>query len=297
MRAEIGKSSELHCQALAQRFYMAFALVVVLVFGATTATARQDLIVPPSGFWVAPIKQGEGLYGATSEAANWHVTQWRSASSLSGFDHRGMATSANQRIAMRGDGYELEADGKSIPCNLEFDTFFGSNNNQGMFKGYPSAVSSDMSLAEMTSLIHTIALHPVQEIDGGGKCSQRKAIYVTSIALRNDRTQSTFFYQLRLRKYRTSLKPFWWDKGIDGKRYGFGDNLESFGLSDVPMGSRRLVKVDLLPRIKQLLSDERVSIDRDLSHWRIGTTYHGVAIWGDVKVKSKWDGYSLYAEP
>jgi hypothetical protein len=281
----------------AVRLWKISLVIAFILFGVNPASARQDLIAPPSGLWVTPAAKGGKLYGPSSEDANWHVTQWRSAGTMSGFDGRGTASSSSQRIRLGDHGYELEADGKSVACDHEFDTFVGANNNQGMFKGYPSAVSADRRLSDMTALMHTIALHPISEIAGERNCRQQKAIHVTAISLRNDLTKSTLFYQLRLRTFQTELKPFWWDKGEDGKRYGFGDNLASFGLTDVPLGKRQVVTVDLLPRIKQLLADERVAIDRDLSHWRVGTAYHGVAIWGNVKVKARWDGFSLYAEP
>lgn len=275
-----------------------FALAALpFLFCWSLASARQDLIVPPNGLWVTPVERGGVLYGASSESANWHVSQWNSPSKLGNFDQDGVAIGENQRISIRDGRFEMEADGEAVPCNLEFDTFFGSNNKQGMYKGVPSAILTEMPLSAMQSLMHTIALTPLEETDRAAGCQQRKAVYVTSITLRNDTTGSTFFYQLRLRKYRASPKPFWWDKGSNGKRYGYGDNLQSFGIADVSLGQRRLISVDLLPRIRTLLLDDEIKIDRDLSHWRVGATYHGVAIWGAVRVKARWDSFSLYALP
>lgn len=258
-----------------------------------------EIITPPHGFWIASKEEKGQLYGPTSGNADWNISQWHAPKGeLEGFKG-GVAKGPNQNVRVLDGSYEIESDGNGLACGQEYGAFAGANNPR-VHKRYPSAYRESPPLSAMRRLKHRIALTPLAELVRDRNCQVTRGVIMTAVVLRNTHTDATFFYQLRLRKVNRAPEPHWWWKGErgggKGKNFGFGDNLETFGMGDAQLNRRTIVEVDLLPRLKELLRDPQVNIDRDPSHWVVSGTYHGQGIYGNIKILTRWDSFSLSYE-
>ncbi len=273
-----------------------FVATLLLVFaGYSVLSYADEIISAPHGFWVTSSEKKRELFGPSSVSADWHIAQWNSPNPDLGIFYNGMSKGTNQRVRVIDGFYEIEADGQGLACNREFDSFAGANNTR-VYKHYPSAYFGSPTLAEMHTLNHRIGVTPMIEMIQGKDCKMTKGVLMTAIVFHNTETDDTFFYQLRLRKIGAKMKPFWWSKGQPKgthKRYGFGDNLDSYGLSDAELNKHKVIDIDLLPRIKALLLDQSIDIDRNPAHWIVTSAYHGQAMWGNLKLSSRWESFRL----
>jgi hypothetical protein len=59
-------------------------------------------------------------------------------------------------------------------------------------------------------------------------------------------------------------------------------------------GTSTNYKIDLLPRLKQLIAKgARFGLAQDLSQWRITGAYEGLGSWGHVRGSAELSNYSL----
>ncbi len=115
--------------------------------------------------------------------------------------------------------------------------------------------------------------------------------FLTAVVFRNVDNGNTFFYQLELRPVNKSPSHYWWD--WSGPKWGYSDTLLNYGKSIPLIGTRVFYSLDLLPRLKEVLQNASNGIDTDLSHWVSIGSYHGSHVWGNVRLTSVWDSFSL----
>jgi hypothetical protein len=203
---------------------------------------------------------------------------------------------ASFEVTQQGTGLRCEMNG--IP--FEFDAFFAPQ---------PSAISKvalTRPIDATRRLRHRITLIVDESHQGAsGDCKVNQNHAITSVVFTNRRRRQTLFYQLTL--HQDGLReagPFWWATGKSGmggwastkgeERYGFQDRLEKFGLREPERGERLQLDIDLLGRIRQIISEGgKYGMDQDLSDWFLTGAYFGQGLWGRGNLSTRWTGYRL----
>jgi len=138
-----------------------------------------------------------------------------------------------------------------------------------------------------------------------GECQIDQNQAITSLVFSNRLHRQTLFYQLTLHQDgRRAEGPFWWAAGKTGvggwastkgeARFGFQDRLDKFGLREPEIGDRLDLDVDLLTRIRQVITEGRkYGMDQDLSHWFFSGVYIGQSLWGHGSLATSWTSYEL----
>lgn len=302
--------------------------VILLVAWSAIARAQVQLLDPPNGFWLLGKERPLQAYGPTEGDATWHISQWQNPNDqLPPFSKErcGSATcyrseEPDARILVlkpesgRPLRYTLTQSGAALECNLpngkprEFDLFLGPNvkSDEPVYRNLPSPTAVQPTLSEIKTLRHRL-LVKVAAITVKGGCKINQGQLLTAFVLRNDAVspRQVFFYQLRLFKWPQQSNPNWWSPGRDiinkkgelaFRRFGFGDNLSAFGRVDLKVGEEAMLDLDLLPRLREIIGSGIHGLDRDLSHWRIMSNYHGQHIWGKVELSSEWSNFELVAD-
>lgn len=191
----------------------------------------------------------------------------------------------------RGGQWEIAQNGRNLPPGDEF-AVFAEANQPHVYPAYRPAGSSSRPLSQMAYLHHTIGfvakyewVVDSDELNQGG--------FLSAVVFRNVDNGNRFFYQLELRSVNKPPCQEWWD--WSGPRWGYSDTITNYGKPIPRLGRRAFYHLDLLPRLKQVLQNASNGIDTDLSHWVVIGTYHGSHIWGNVRLTSVWDSFSLHA--
>jgi hypothetical protein len=272
--------------------------------------------------WIRP---GAGLtttgsyYGASAPDANWVVSQWNTPENLPPFVN-GDTGNGSLHVHLEPDhSTTLEQNGSALSCNRtyatglqsvhEFDLFIGPN-NAARPGARAAALGAAEPLASMRHLMHRITVQPISVDVVDTDCRVTRAVFLSAITLRDEESKQTLFYQLRLGMVQagagglvTALPgPFWFARGHDPRAgtngyFGYDDSVTYYGDAAARVGQTSSYVLDLLPRLTGIIKDGAAfGMDQDLSHWHVGGTYHGEVIWGHVKVRSHWSGFSLAAQ-
>ena len=302
---------------------LASAMFAVLVGGAGAATTLpndaakpRDVFLPPSGLWLLASDHSGRLYGATSAAANWKVAQWDIPADLPPFSANGI--SANKFASVQfhpGGAIALAQNLSAIPCmqvfpsgrNLvrEVDLLAGPN-KRNQAGNAPAADGDDtepLTQVENLMLRVTLSLNSFAVIDAA--CGNNRMNVTEAVVLTNPASRQTLFYQLRLatltdREGRKAPAPNWFFAGQNiqtgaSGQFGFGDNVMSFGAPFSQPGTSTPYKLDLLPRLKQLIAEgARFGVVQNLSQWHITGAYEGLGSWGHVRGSAEFSNYALY---
>lgn len=308
----------------------AVALVLALLVGGRPEAAAAEevrLFSPPSGLWLRGTDaQDEDFYGPTAEAADWFVSQWNNPGQrLPPFAPRACAQGAcfstidadgDARVDVDVDAagflrYGLSQNGAGLPCRREdgpraqeFDLFVA--NKTRFAAGLQQQKADRVPLGAMHALRMTVDVAPLHAVvRDTGRCRTNMGKLLVAVVLRNEaaRPRQTLFYQLRVFKIGVDPRPNWWREGSERElasgakvaSFGFGDNLDSYGVDDPALGARTRLDIDLLPRLRTVIASGEHGLDPDPDRWHIVSTYHGSHIWGDTELRSEWSGFSLKA--
>jgi hypothetical protein len=272
------------------------------VLAAGGATIPRDVFLPPSGLWLLASDHSGRLYGPTSAAANWKVAQWEIPADLPPLNANGVSTNKFASAEFhRGGTIALAQNLSDIPCTQvfpsgrtlvhEFDLLAGPNKHGRAGKA-PAADGDDAE-----PLTHTA-------------CSNNRMNVIEAVVLTNPASRQTLFYQLRLAtlagasgEHRNApVAPNWFFAGQNiqtgaSGQFGFGDNPTTFSVRFTEPGGSTNYKLDLLPRLKQLIAEgARFGVAQDLSQWRITGAYEGLGSWGHVRGSAELSNYSLRVE-
>jgi len=273
-------------------------IVAALLTCGTALASEQPVYAPATGFWLLRSDDSKQLYGPTSPEANWKIAQWDIPVDLPPFAG-GASENAFARVVFAGTrGYVLEQTTQKLPCDRkypsgrtlvnEFDLFASPNSQSDA--GYPSAaLHNQASLASLHHVHHEIGLDLLALSVIDGDCPITQVGFLTALVLTDPKARQTLFYQLRLAvlRYRDGVAatkmntPAWFFGGENlqnGGRgqYGFGDNVEALGAADAKPGSAVTYRLELLPRLVEVIAKGRdKGLDQDLSNWILSGTYHG----------------------
>ena len=238
---------------------------------------------------------------------------------------------ASVEVEKRGDSttVTMSQDNANMPCKLasggpgEFDLLVGMN-HPWVNRARPDASSIDPHpgvtdrLSNMRVLQQQVTVAQVREWSpyATPRCPNNQGNLMVAVVLRDDSVAppQALYYQLALRtichvgstykqcQAREHKSSFWWQgrpvSGPGGKtvrNFGYRDTLSTFGIEMVGSEASRVISIDLLPPISNLLDSGEYGIDQNLSHWRVMSAYYGQNIWGDVGLASRWSGYRLTA--
>jgi len=272
---------------------MKYAVLLLSLFSLNASAA--DLFDPPNGFYVAPAPYDRSLYGPSNSQANWHATQWNTPfNNLPAFNN-GKTQNGSQRFIDNGNSWEIAQSGMHVACGKEFAAFAGTN-KKNVYPAYPAAgQNSTLTLGNMEYLRHTIAVRPKYERVVNDRCAITQGGDLTAVIFKNTVNNNTFFYQLRLRTVENTRHGInWWP--WNGPSWGFGDTLSSYGETPAVLGKRKFFDLDLLPRIKEIITTTNKGLDKNLDNWVVSGSYHGSHLWGSIITTAVWDSFSLSAE-
>jgi len=267
-----------------------------------------------------------GTYGATGPNPTWNIAQWDiPGGKLSPFTtvsrtvFQARAPEAEVTV-IRDAGperVELRQDGALLPClgngePRESDLFLGPNGNNlrnvrlGMMPARPGAPSLT-AMSRLVLRVTTGATFARAQTDKG--CVVNQAGSLIGIVLSNfvARPTQTMFYQLTLSRFCGGGPPERlricnaparapWPYFLKNP-FGTDDHLPLTGQGYLKPRETRKIDMDILPRLKLVIETGPGTIDRDPSHWVLGSVYLGQHIWGDVRGDSSWSDFHLVAVP
>jgi hypothetical protein len=274
-----------------------------------------------------PPPGGPRIYSVTSDSPNWFVSQWNiPGEKLSPFVHRqtdgttvfeAHAPAADVRIliAPSRTAVILAQNGSVLPClnqvgrPREFDLFI----SPGKLRGRPSTpqpaqAGASASLSELTALVQsaTVAIRTARP-PGDKNCTLNKGNALLALILHNTVAQpkQTLFYQLALNRFCGRASPER-RRECDAppRHFNFFSTRNPFGVDDMlPLvgepflagGESRVLRIDLLPRLKDIIASAPAGMDPDVSHWVVDGAYAGQHIYGDVILETEWSENRLIA--
>jgi hypothetical protein len=294
------------------------------------------LFAPMSGFSLLestypPPPGGPFPYSQTDGALQWSVGPWGSpggrmppfevtqdgqGNSIFTTHSAGAGVSVIQGLA--GTTLDLEQDGQQLACNdaagrpKEFDLFAepnGARVKSPRLAGLFPAGFNNPSLSTLSHL-HLSATVTMQESLAVSRkhCQANFANTQFSVILINNvsKPRQVFFYQLLFSRFcGADLTIKLNSCHIEKKRieqysirnpYGANDFLPLLGMAWLENGRQTNIQADLLPRLKQAISSGPAGLDKDITHWYIGSVYLGQSIYGDLALHSSWSKISLLAE-
>lgn len=295
-----------------------------------------SLFVPMSGFslleptYPAP-PGGPVAYSQTDGALEWSVGPWGSpggrmppfkatqdgqGNSIFSTHSAGAGVIVTRGLA--GTTLDLEQNGQMLACNdaaghpQEFD-LFAEPNGAGVksprlaglfpagFSKQPLSTLSHLYLSANVTMQESLA-------DSRKHCQVNIANTQFSVILINDVSEpnQVFFYQLLFSRFCGAAPTIKLNScGMEKKKieqyspknpYGADDFLPLLGMAWLEKGQKTSIQADLLPRLKQAISTGPAGLDKDITHWHIGSVYLGQIIYGDLTLRSSWRDVSLLAE-
>ncbi|MGC9270369.1 hypothetical protein [Acidiphilium sp.] len=164
------------------------------------------------------------------------------------------------------------------------------------------------SLGEMSQLEQSMTVSVNRGVATSDKhCVVNQGSALAALVLTDNarRPVQTLFYQLTL--YRlcgsgpvarvrlcnaTPQKVTWF---FSQNPFGVADFLPLAGQKFLRAGEVRQLRINLLPRLRDVIAHAPKTMDHNLNHWKVGGVYIGQNIWGDVVLQSRWSGYRLVA--
>jgi hypothetical protein len=302
--------------------YSAAIIISAPANAQTNVLTRHDMFADPTGLWIVPSKKGPNqvenkLYGPTSPAANWTVSQWDIPEDLPSFSNNSSQNQYASVLLNSDNSFRIMQNASLLPCQKifpsgkqlpdEFDLFLGPV-SQAFPKYKQAFLGRRQPLSQLSHAFLNATLQPTLLHLSSADCPVTRAIAGVGVVLTNTATRQTFFYQLNFALYQANghemaaklLQPGWFFTGTNtqagkAKQFGYGDRVwSSFGVSPAPVNTATSFNLNLLPRIEQLLSEgSKYGMDQNLSNWAITGEYYGQSVFGHVEFGSKWSGLSL----
>jgi hypothetical protein len=166
-----------------------------------------------------------------------------------------------------------------------------------VYRRYPQAVLGSANIGGSTHLYLSVTAEPVSFVTmPGAQCSLKGtgAGMLVGLVFNNPRGHQTLFYQLRLQSYRSPAGPGFF---ANAQPFGYRDIIGNFGVytSGLPVGRPTALSIDLLPRLKAILSTARNGLDTNPASWTTGSSYVGQNVFGNVRIETAWCCFSLTA--
>jgi hypothetical protein len=201
---------------------------------------------------------------------------------------------------LRGDHWiDLLSLGTGIPCRPVSGYELGNLQTAigPVYRGYPQAVLASVNLGKISQLELSLTAEPIGFATlQGAQCMPKAtgAGMLVGLVFNNLRAHQTIFYQLRLQSYRSPAGPGFF---ADKQPFGYRDIIGEFGVytSGLPVGRPTALSIDLLPRLKSILSAARNGLDTNVADWTTGSAYVGQNVFGNVRVETAWCCFSLTA--
>lgn len=265
------------------------------------------------GDWIVPVTRGKVLYGASKPNADFAVSQWGNPAELSPFSAARCppqrtdcfrASSPNITDFLytdsRGDHWvDLDSKGLGKPCfpapGYELDNLEAAIGR--VYKTYPQAVRGSAKLGAISHLYVSVTAEPIAfSTLQGAQCPSRAsgAGMLLAVVLNDRASRQTLFYQLRLHGYPIQVGPGFFS---NRQPFGFRDTIGMFGVYEngLPLGRPTAIRLDLLPRLKAVLSTAANGLDRKVQNWTTGSVYMGQNVFGNVRAETAWCCFSLAA--
>lgn len=288
--------------------------IVALLFGCKEISRQ-----PNGALYFAPSGYTGGFYGSMGDYSvqpTWHIAQWGIPEDLPSSGQaappgQGWYT-ANDHAqvlydAAAGDTYELAQNGSvsgGLECGVEFDLFLEPNTDT--YLGYPEGMVNSRPLDQLENLGFSLGLDITYEVLVP-KCGLNYSAYVAAFIFTTQAApQQTLFYQLIFRDSRNTMWDKAWCPAYEGSgflnQFCVDDGLAIYGNDYLTVAeSRELNFVDLLPRIKTIISQGHVKanapwepgLDTDVSKWRLTGLYLGQIVQGGMISTSRWDSFCL----
>lgn len=263
---------------------------------------------------IVPVTRGEVLYGASAPDADFAISQWGNPTELSPFAAEKCprqrtncfvtgSPNITDRLYTDARGVrwvDLVSKGTGKPCfpspNYELDNFEAAIGE--VYKAYPQAVRGSAHLGAISHLYVSVTAEPVAfSMLQGAQCAPRSsgAGMLLAVVLNNRAARQTLFYQLRLHGYPSQAGPGFF---ANRQPFGFRDVIGLFGVygNDIAIGRPTAIRLDLLPRLKAVLSTATNGLDRDIQNWSTGSVYMGQNVFGNVRAETAWCCFSLVAD-
>jgi hypothetical protein len=292
-----------------------FFCLLFSVFSKVPTVSAQTVLIGTwnRGDWIVPPVRGRALYGASSPDANFAVSQWGNPSELSPFVSQRcpsqrmncfVASSPNITDTLytdaRGNRWvDLVSKGTGKPCfpapDDELDNLESAISH--VYKIFPQAVLGSANLGKISHLDLAVTAEPVSfSVLAGAQCSSRAtgAGMLVAVVLNDRAARQTLFFQLRLHGYPSEVGPGFFK---NRQPFGFRDEIGMFGLygDGLPIGKPATITLDLLPRLKAVLSTATNGLDRNVQNWSTGSAYMGQNVFGNVRAETAWCCFSLTA--
>ncbi len=264
------------------------------------------------------------FYGATGPRAGWQIAQWEIAGGklppFVGERRQGVeiltTESAEDLVRIRrtssGETVHLHQDGAVLPCTRpnggarESDLLIQPKDRR---EGHASALRTPpVRLDGLRSLMLETTVSVTAGMTRPRKgCGVNQGNAGVGLIL-NDLTTKppqTLFYQLGFVQPCGPIPPARFRECVAGTKapgfffkknpFGVDDRLPLVGQRFLSNGEHRTIRVELLPRLRELIAAGPGEMDRDPSHWVLGTIYAGQGIWGDYRMSSTWDALQVYS--
>ncbi len=294
-----------------------FATIIPSPVFSKSTDINDDIFSQPTGLWLIPdgANNNRKLYGATSPAANWNVGQWDIPEELPPFKNNhsenefASVTFSNSKIS-------LSQNGSHLPCTKlfqsgrqlvdEFDLLFAPTTK--VYPLYPQAFLGRRSLQSLKAITLTSTILPTSVQLKDSQCPITWASAGIGVVLTDTSTRQTLFYQLNFVRYTAAhdhltlalLPPGWFSTGESIQsgqllQYGYGDRLwSSFGKPPIALDVHTTLRLDLLPRIKQVIMEgARYGMDKDIRNWAVTAGYFGQSVFGHVLFSTTWNSFAL----
>jgi hypothetical protein len=310
------------------RYAIALGALATITPFCSTFAAETELVSPIGDFAIVEPIDGPGMldtYGETAPDPTWNIVQWDiPGGKLSPFKtvsptvFRAQAPEAEVTVTRGRDPekVDLRQDGALLPClengkPRESDLFLGPNGDnlrnikRGMMPARPDAPALT-GMARLVLRVTTSASFVRARTDKGCVVNQAGSLIGIVLSDFAAEPRQTMFYQLTLSHFCgdgpperlkicntpvTALAPY-----FTKDPFGIDDAMPLTGQSYVKAGEIRNIEMDILPRLKRVIETGPGSLDRDPSHWVLGSVYLGQHIWGDVRGETSWSDFHLTAD-
>ena len=236
---------------------------------------------------------GNGKYPAL-----WHVDQWGIVDELSTtpvwLTPKKWQLSNGQgtiRSTANGDLIRLTLDSSDprFGCG-EFDLNLEPN-AEVVYPGYPVGVTllEQNPTLDISSSLRFGALQSVESVFQGTRCpeGQNLATMMMALTFRNIINGQTLFYQVVTYDSRgAQFNGTWFAAGPSD--FGVSDSIDIFSQSPLKASDGpQFYDLEVLPRVKTLISNGPAGLDTNLSRWKVKDLYLSANVNGEAKIDSK----------
>lgn len=266
------------------------------------------------GVCIVPSGGGSMLYGCSDPAATWTVTQWSQPDSdlgkfaafacISGHVNCQRAwskplsatlysTNGTPHILLAENGATLPCyPGNGSPSGYELDNLAESINSS-TYRRHPSAILSRANLGTLASslTVHATVTPVIGAVNAVNRCKIARGNLLIAVTF-NSSTGQTLFDQISIGQVNVSIGSGFFS---NSNPFGYREVLTNLGYSakSISWNSASTLNLNVLSRIKTIISGARNGMDANVAHWSTGGIYVGQFVYGGVSMSSDWSNVSL----